>query len=494
MVKPYIIGIAGESGVGKSTIAEIISLFYGPENTTVISTDDLHKWERTNSIWETITHLNPEANNLELGDIHILELAQGKSIFRSVYNHKTGNFNPPLKIEPRQIVVVEGLHAFYTDVSKDAIDMKIYVNTNDELKYHWKIVRDTEERGYKYNAVLDTINKRKKDADTIRSMQLVVADVVLNIEPTQKIKCLGDKTEKVELSMSCHFQSEKANDSLFSFIQEYVLEFGNFGRASEVIGEDIFLCQETGGNISVKLSNNLMLIKSSGTKMKDARKGSNYSVVNRLLLANGASLSEDDDTINLAIQESLTLNRYKRPSMEAAFHVLLDKYVVHTHPIHLTLLLCLENSKRIISELFNDLDFSYIEYAHPGYHLYKSISSLEKIYKVYFLENHGVIISLEDDMTACVDLLRSLNNRAKDYIKSNCVFEDFNLSFADRETDNYVFPDAIVFSRDHLKKEILAAHNYITIIGKQIGKLRYISSDAVHFLQHMEAEKYRTTI
>lgn len=493
MARPYIIGIAGESGVGKSTIAEIISLFYGAENTTVISTDDLHKWERTNPIWETITHLNPEANNLELGDIHILELAQGKPIFRSVYSHKTGNFNPPLKMEPRQIVVVEGLHAFYTDISRDTIDMKIYVDTNEELKCHWKIVRDTEERGYKYNAVLDAINKRRKDATLIRDVQIAVADVVVSIDPTQKIKCLGDKTEKVELSLSCRFQSEKANDPLFSFIREYVSEFGIFGRASEAVGEDIVLCQETGGNISVKLPNDLMLIKSSGTRMKDARKGSNFSVVNHPLLANEVSLSEDDDTMNVAIRDSLALNRYKRPSMETAFHVLLNKYVVHTHPVYLTLLLCLEDSKRIVSELFADLDYAYIEYAHPGYYLYKSISSLDKIHQVYFLENHGVIIS-SDDMNMCVDLLRRINDKAKDYVKANCAFEEFNLSFAERKADDYVFPDAVVFSKDHLKREVQAAHNYITVVGNQIGKLRYLSQDTVHFLQHMEAEKYRTTI
>ncbi len=89
---PYIIGIAGESGVGKSTISSIISLFYGAENTTKLSTDDLHKWERINPIWNTITHLNPNANNLDLGDRQLKEISEGKDIYRSVYDHKTGSF------------------------------------------------------------------------------------------------------------------------------------------------------------------------------------------------------------------------------------------------------------------------------------------------------------------------------------------------------------------------------------------------------------------
>jgi rhamnose utilization protein RhaD (predicted bifunctional aldolase and dehydrogenase) len=226
--------------------------------------------------------------------------------------------------------------------------------------------------------------------------------------------------------------------------------------------------------------------------MKDVRRGYNFSVINYFNLSDSLARVEDDDAMNNAIRNSLALSKYKRPSMETSFHTLLDKYVVHVHPVYLTLVLCLKESRNLIKELFPDLDYNYIEYASPGYHLYKSISTNSK-HKVFFLENHGVIVS-SDDMTHCVDLLHVINERAKHYVVSHWTVEKFDMSFADHPVDHYVFPDAAVFSREHIKPEILAAHNYITSVGKQIGELRYLSQDDVHFLQHMESEKYRMKI
>ena len=82
--KPYVISIAGDSGSGKSTISNFIRLYYGYENCTLISGDDLHNWERGDSNWENITHLNPNANNLKLGDLQLLSLKQGAKILRKI--------------------------------------------------------------------------------------------------------------------------------------------------------------------------------------------------------------------------------------------------------------------------------------------------------------------------------------------------------------------------------------------------------------------------
>ena len=489
MSKPYIIGIAGESGVGKSTIAEIISLFYGVENTTIISTDDLHKWERGNPAWDHITHLHPDANNLELGDIHLSEMALGKPIYRSVYNHKTGHFDPPKKIEPHPIIVVEGLHSFYTDTGKDLVDLKIYVDANEELKIHWKVIRDTEDRGYKYNMVLDAIHKRKNDSYKIRDAQIHVSDVIISVCPADKIKVLGDKHEKVNVSVSISHNEKSNQQMLFDFIEEYMNASKDYIKLSESIGEDVELCQDMGGNVSIKMSHDLMLIKSSGTRLKDARQTNSFSVIDHAKATRSAI--SDDETLNLAIKNCLMLRKQKRPSMETGFHTLLNKYVVHAHPIYLTLLLCLSNSQDIIRELYYNFDFQYVEYANPGFCLYNKICSLDKKAKLFFLENHGVILS-SDNMEWCVKTLCETNDKAKDYIKERCEFQYFDLSFADNKTaSGYSFPDAFVLSGDAEKIETLAAHNYISIMGSKVGSLRHLSSDDLHFIQNMESEKYR---
>lgn len=231
MSQRFIICISGESGVGKSTIAKIISLYY-KNNTTTISSDDLHKWIRTDIHWNTFTHLNPEANNLELGDIHLKELSLNKSIYRSVYNHKTGYFEPPIKIEPKSIIINEGLHAFFTEESKNIANLKIYIDTSEDLTTHWKIIRDVEERGYKYSDVLETINKRKIDGKIVRDQQISCADVIISVNSINKIKFLGSRDEKIDLSITINFVKDKIYEELFSHIEKHFIEHNNYIKLS----------------------------------------------------------------------------------------------------------------------------------------------------------------------------------------------------------------------------------------------------------------------
>jgi uridine kinase/ribulose-5-phosphate 4-epimerase/fuculose-1-phosphate aldolase len=488
--KPYIIGISGESGVGKSTLAEIISLFFGEHNTAIISTDDLHKWERHNPVWSSITHLNPNANNLELGDFHLQDLVIGKPIYRSVYNHKTGWFNPPKKIEPQSFIIIEGLHAFYTDISQSLIDLKIFVDADRNLITHWKLLRDTEERGYKYNDVLEIIKKRSLDNGHLRDKQIGLADAVVKIDTISAIHNLGNKHETVEIAVTVEKKKDtEVPKGLLEFIENYLSDFSDFTKIAETIGQSVEICQNGGGNISVK-SDDFMIIKASGYDIKDISCLRGYSVI---MPAEKHDIlnSQNDSELNGILKKVHV--RHKTPSMEVGVHLLLRKYVIHTHAIYPTLLLCLENSKEIISALYSDLDYEYVDYATPGHDLFVAFKGLPSK-PVYFLENHGIVIS-SDNLKEAVDLLNHIHAIAKEYICGVGGFEEFDISFADKNTPAlYPFPDAVIFYNNPAKRETTAAHNYINSVGWQMGNVRHLTDDQVRALLSLESEKHRQSI
>jgi uridine kinase len=174
--KPFIISIAGDSASGKSTIANFIRIYYGYDNTTLISGDDLHKWERGDVMWNAITHLNPLANNLQLGDLQLISLKEGAKVLRKVYNHSTGKFDQEIWVSPKKYIINEGLHSFYTKQSEELSDLKIYIDTDENLMTDFKIERDTLERGYTKEDVIETITNRKKDSEHIRKIQIEKAN------------------------------------------------------------------------------------------------------------------------------------------------------------------------------------------------------------------------------------------------------------------------------------------------------------------------------
>ena len=164
-MKPLVISISGGSGVGKTTMAKVFARILGEDKCLVVSGDDLHKYERRDSIWNELTHLDVSANNLDLGDYYLKWLCSNQMIYRSVYNHTYGTFDPPKLMKPKPFIINEGLHALYSDDSRQLSDIKIYVDVEYDLMTHWKLIRDRKERGYTKSEVMSTIEKRKSDFD-----------------------------------------------------------------------------------------------------------------------------------------------------------------------------------------------------------------------------------------------------------------------------------------------------------------------------------------
>ncbi|MEO1210366.1 MAG: phosphoribulokinase [Cyanobacteria bacterium J06638_20] len=188
-----LIGVAGDSGCGKSTFLRRLADLFGEEMMTVICLDDYHSLDRKQRKQVGVTALNPKANNFDLMYEQIKALKEGKSIEKPIYNHETGLLDPPETIHPNRIVVIEGLHPMYDERVRSLLDFSVYLDLDDEVKIAWKIQRDMAERGHTYEDVLAAINARRPDFDAYIDPQKQYADVVIQILPTKLIK---DDTER----------------------------------------------------------------------------------------------------------------------------------------------------------------------------------------------------------------------------------------------------------------------------------------------------------
>ncbi|MBD2327735.1 phosphoribulokinase [Alkalinema sp. FACHB-956] len=196
MTKPdrvVLIGVAGDSGCGKSTFLRRITDLFGEDFVTVICLDDYHSLDRKQRKETGITALDPRANNFDLMYEQIKTLKSGKSIMKPIYNHETGEIDPPENIDPNHIIVVEGLHPLFDERVRGLLDFSVYLDIDDEVKIAWKIQRDMAERGHSYEDVLQAINARKPDFEAYIDPQKQYADVVIRVLPTNLIK---DDTER----------------------------------------------------------------------------------------------------------------------------------------------------------------------------------------------------------------------------------------------------------------------------------------------------------
>ena len=193
--KVVLIGVAGDSGCGKSTFLRRITDVFGEDFVTVICLDDYHSLDRKQRKETGITALDPRANNFDLMYEQIKALKSGESIDKPIYNHETGEIDPPEKVHPNHIVVIEGLHPLYDERVRELIDFSVYLDISDEVKIAWKIKRDMSERGHRYEDVLASINARRPDFEAYIDSQKAYADVVIQILPTKLIP--DDKEHKV---------------------------------------------------------------------------------------------------------------------------------------------------------------------------------------------------------------------------------------------------------------------------------------------------------
>ncbi len=307
--------------------------------------------------------------------------------------------------------------------------------------------------------------------------------------------------------------------------------------------------QWTGGNISVKLTDDEMVIKASWTLLKNVNEEKpgaslSYQTLNQKFSAYlGKAISQENESLLTAEISQLVTTTGARASMETPMHALIPyKYVVHTHNIYANVFLCATHGQRKLEHVIGEW-FWWVPATIPWLALAQEISKLyanEKKPKIVFLENHGIIVSA-DSVEEVVELYETLEERLTHYMNhlwvellpheidiSEQSWNTYGIELLPQITDAFktkeyltklfLYPDAVVFGKSlELNKmtlsgntailawftkqqatnylEHLVAINYILYAHQQLWRqTQTLPQSFVSYLDEMEQEKYRINL
>jgi len=206
--KTILIGVAADSGCGKSTFMRRLTGIFGDgkttplgggfgapsgwetntlvsPKTTVMCLDDYHLNDRAGRKVSGLTALDQRENNFDLMYQQLSALKKGEPIAKPIYNHVNGTLDTPEEIAPSPIMIVEGLHPLLDDRVAKLLDFSIYLDISDRVKFAWKIQRDMAERGWALEDIKKDIEKRKPDFDKYVAPQKAKADLVIEVLPSE---------------------------------------------------------------------------------------------------------------------------------------------------------------------------------------------------------------------------------------------------------------------------------------------------------------------
>jgi uridine kinase len=107
----------------------------------------------------------------------VFDLKIGNNVYQIDYNHETGKFTDKELIESKENIIVCGLHSLY--ISDKILNLKIYMDTDDNLRIPWKIKRDILKRGYTIEKIYKQIMDRKNDFDKYIKIQREKSDIII---------------------------------------------------------------------------------------------------------------------------------------------------------------------------------------------------------------------------------------------------------------------------------------------------------------------------
>lgn len=177
MKRPMLIGITGGTGSGKTSVAREITRNIAPENIVIIEQDNYYK-DQTHLTWDQRILTNydhPNAFDMDLLYNHLQQLLNGQGIEKPLYNFsKHTRAKHTERVEPREVIILEGILVLDDLRLRELMDIKIFVDTDADVRIIRRILRDMKERGRSIDSVVEQY------LSVVRPMHMQF------IEPTKK--------------------------------------------------------------------------------------------------------------------------------------------------------------------------------------------------------------------------------------------------------------------------------------------------------------------
>ncbi len=204
-----IVGIAGGTGSGKTTVAKSIVDTLGDDHVTLLSQDAYYKDHKDLSLEErqNLNYDHPDSFDNNLLQKHLIMLRQHQSVEVPVYDFSIHRRAPQTLFVPyKPVIVLEGIHVLVDSIIRQELDIKVYVDTDPDVRVLRRVIRDIEERGRTLESVCNQyIGTVKPMHDAFIEPSKRYADLIIPEGGENKI-AISLLTTQISQFLSDHFE------------------------------------------------------------------------------------------------------------------------------------------------------------------------------------------------------------------------------------------------------------------------------------------------